>query len=709
MEASGELVRVRKGRYAVPRAEPDEKGSPSACVGTISFQAGGTRRAGFFSPDPECRTGLLKNSEGDIYVPASLSGTALHGDRVEVMVAEKEAPRWHRHVKRKRERADFDQPRLQARIVRVIERKNARVTGVYHRHGRYAHLEPDHPNLPPVFNLTRVLPEARPGDVVVAEFEGWDSPRIPPRARMIEVLGPPDSPGVDILTVIHRHNLPLHFPGDVEKEATRFSDEVDPAEAAVREDWRDREVFTIDPEDAKDFDDAVFVHEFHPDEGGGWELAVHIADVSHYVRTDTALDREAKMRGNSVYLADRVIPMLPEKLSNGLCSLKPGVDRLTHAVVMRFSETGKMTAARFAAAVIRSRRRFTYEEAFGRLNLSEGEIDFLSPEEASLARHVKRAWKLAARLRERRFHHGSLDLDFPEVRAVLDERGIPIEVRRIEHDESHQLIEEFMLAANEAVALETKSALAPSVYRVHEDPDPEKLLEFAEQARSYGHAVGDLAVRAELQKLLRAIRGKPEEHALKIALLKSLKRAAYRADPLGHYGLAKNNYTHFTSPIRRYADLVVHRVLRKLVLRREPEAEAGESPDGTPSHGRMAEIAKHISETERVAADAEQETQRLKLIEYLVRLGESGERKFFEGVVYEVRPIGAFVELTDLFIKGLVRKEDFPPGDVYRLDGARQRFVSRYGRFQLAVGHRVRVRVLRVDRSRGFVDFELVR
>ncbi|MCB1229259.1 MAG: ribonuclease R [Verrucomicrobiae bacterium] len=701
MEQAGELVCGKRSRYAPPSKF---EGGKQWLLGTIFFPANEKRRHGFFRPDTdELERPELRHLEGDLFVPGRYTATAMHGDRVAVKLAKKPAPRWHRHVKGRRERIDEDNETLEAQVVEVVERANSRIVGTFQQHGRYAHLLPDHRSLPSVFNLEGALLGARNGDKVIGEFVSWDSPHLPPKSRIVEVIGRPDAPGVDILTVIHRYGLPLSFPEAVVREAEKLPDSVeDGEEIARREDWRDREVFTIDPEDAKDFDDAIFVHEFHPDEGGGWELAVHIADVSHYVAPGSALDKEAKKRGNSVYLADRVLPMLPEKLSNGLCSLKPDVDRLTHAVVMRFDGEARQTSARFVSAVIRSRRRYTYEEAIARLNLSHREIDHLEPEEASLGHHLKRAWELARRLRRKRFEAGALDLDFPEVRAVLDEKGRAVDVKRSEYDESHQLIEEFMLAANEAVARETKNAQVPSIYRVHEDPDPDKLYEFSFQAGGYGYQTGDVTIRAELQKVLRAIRGKPEEHSLKIALLKSLKRAAYSAEPLGHYGLAKLNYTHFTSPIRRYADLVVHRVLRRLVTTR-----AGGEAGPTPSQGRLAEIAKHISETERVAADAEQETQRMKLIEYLIRVSGEDRGRAFDGVVYDVRPIGAFVELTDLLIKGLIRKDDLP-NDRYRFDSARNRLVASYGKFQLAVGHRVKVRVARVDRVRGFVDFVLV-
>ena len=299
--------------------------------------------------------------------------------------------------------------------------------------------------------------------------------------------------------------------------------------------------------------------------GGDWELGVHIADVSAYVTPGSALDREALKRGNSVYLADRVIPMLPERLSNGVCSLNPHVVRLTHSAFIHFAKNGAPKSARFASTIIHSAHRLTYKEAYAILQ---------KPPNDKLSERLHTAWSLASLLRRRRFAQGSLDLDFPEVKVILDRAtGKPLRLERIENDESHQLIEEFMLAANEAVALELKNRLVPTIYRVHEKPDPDKLAEYRELVLSYGFKAGDLTNRAELQRLLASFRGKPEEQALKIGLLKSLKRARYATQPLGHFGLAKNNYTHFTSPIRRYADLVVHRTLADAAGKSDDAAE----------------------------------------------------------------------------------------------------------------------------------------
>src|SRR5213078_2760140 len=302
------------------------------------------------------------------------------------------------------------------------------------------------------------------------------------------------------------------------------------------------------------------------------------------VEPASALDREARRRGNSVYLPDRVIPMLPERLSNGVCSLNPGVDRLTHSVFINFDKNGVAKRARFAKSVIRSAQRLTYKQAYAILKSSARD---------QLSEQLHLAWRLASLLRRKRFEHGSLDLDFPEVKVRLDETGKPVRLERIDNDESHQLIEECMLAANEAVARELKKRASPTVYRVHENPDPEKLAEYREFVLSFSYRVGDLTHRAELQRLLASIRGKPEEQALKVALLKSLKRARYSAQPLGHYGLAKTNYLHFTSPIRRYADLVVHRALAEYESKRRSRIDIGN----------LASIAQHISDTERNAAE----------------------------------------------------------------------------------------------------------
>ncbi len=374
---------------------------------------------------------------------------------------------------------------------------------------------------------------------------------------------------------------------------------------------------------------------------------------------------------------------------------------------MIFDKAGRMKKVRFASCIIKSARRYSYEEAFTRLKLSDEAVqNFDSENERRISAHVKRAWELASVIRKRRFEQGALDLDFPEVKVVVNDQGDAVDVKRIEYDESHQLIEEFMLSANEAVAKEIRDAGKSSVYRIHEDPDMEKLQEFAELARSFGHQVGDVSHRPELQKLLKNVRGKLEEQSVKIALLKSMKRAVYSKDPIGHYGLSKKNYTHFTSPIRRYADLVVHRVLRKIMSERG-EASAPKQADNTPSEAKIAEFADHISKTERIAADAEKETRQLKMIEYLERMAGADEKTTFDATVYEVRTMGMFVELDELMVKGMIRKQDLPQRSGFYFDGARNQFVGRGGKEKIAAGTKLKVKLNSVNRERGFVDFEL--
>jgi ribonuclease R len=405
------------------------------------------------------------------------------------------------------------------------------------------------------------------------------------------------------------------------------------------------------------------------------------------VRPGSALDREAQRRGNSVYLPDRVIPMLPERLSNGVCSLNPHVDRLTHSVFLQFDRNGRMRQSRFARTVIRSAHRLTYKKAFGILK---------SPARDELGERLHTAWKLAALLRKKRFEHGSLDLDMPEVKVVVDKKGKPIRFERVENDESHQLIEEFMLAANEAVAHELKNRGIPAIYRVHENPDVERLGEFREFVLAHGIRVGDLTHRGEVQKLLAAIAGTAEEHPLKIGLLKSLKRARYATMPLGHYGLAKTNYTHFTSPIRRYADLEVHRALAERDLARRTSRAVPQ----------LSGIADHISATERNAAEAEIDAVKMKKLEFFESQLEARDPQVFDAVVIDVRNYGVLVELPEILLTGLVHVSTLAD-DFYIFSPAQRRLVGRQRRRTFAVGDKLRVHVARVDQFKRQIDFAI--
>lgn len=658
MELSGDVARIRKDRYIIPK-EAD------LFTGVIQFHASGAAH-------------VLneKAGEPDLYISGENTFTSMHGDRVVARVNGHGTP------------ASFQgggRQRKEGTVIRVLVRSNETIVGTLQRSKNFFYVVADDPRF--VQNLYVKPPEAslkaQVGDKVVAHLDSWESRHVNPEGHLIEVLGATGTPGVDMLSIIRKHRLPVEFPAEVLKDAAGTDPEVDPREAAKREDLRDRFVFTIDPDDAKDYDDAINVESI-PD---GWRVGIHIADVSHYVKPKTALDHEAHSRGNSVYLADRVIPMLPEALSNGICSLKQGVDRLAFSVFADITQGGKIASVRFAKTVIRSAARLTYKEAFAILSKKPGG--------EMLSERVHAAWGLSSMLRKKRFAAGSLELDFPEIKVWLDENGRPVRLEKVENDISHQLIEELMLLANELVARELKHRKQATLYRIHEKPDNEKLLEFRDFAASQGISAGDLTQRRELQKLLAGLRGKPYAAAVRIALLKSLKRARYFPEPLGHYGLSKSDYTHFTSPIRRYSDLVVHRSLeRQLGLTKS-------GPDSTA----LGAVAEHISNTERTAADAERESVRLKKLEYFQLQVTTEKRQKFRAIIMEARNFGLFVELPEFLLTGLVHISALE-GDFYSHEPSKGRLVGRKTKKIYQVGDIIEVAVDRVDMFKQQVDFK---
>ena len=665
LERAGEIARIRKNRYVLP-AEAD------LIAGKLSIHPAGY---GFLLPE--------KSGEPDVFIAAENIGTAMHGDRVVARVL-RDTP--SARVKGRRE----------GRVIRILERAHDTIVGTLQRSRNFYYVVPDDPRF--VHDIyVHPEPDQQPGtaanvgDKVVVRLDAWESRHINPEGAIIEVLGPASMPGIDMLSIIRKYHLPAEFPKDVLDQAERISEAVEARQLEGREDLREEFIVTIDPDDARDFDDAIQVEKTT----SGWRLGVHIADVAAYVDPGTALDREARMRGNSVYLPDRVIPMLPERLSNGVCSLKPGVDRLTHSVFVQFDKQGEVKSTRFARSVIRSAHRLTYKQAYAILTAPPGD---------RLGERLHVAWELAALLRRKRFQHGSLDLDFPEVKVLVDKQGHPIRLERVENDESHQLIEEFMLAANEAVARELKKRAIPTIYRIHENPDPEKLAEYREFVLSFSYRVGDLTHRAELQRLLTSIRGKPDEQALKVALLKSLKRARYSAQPLGHYGLAKANYLHFTSPIRRYADLVVHRALASDGATRR-RGDAARRPYRADM-GEIASIAEHISATERNAAEAEIDAAQMKKLEFFQRQLDQRNPQIFRAAIIDVRNYGLMVELPDALITGLIHVSALTD-DFYSFEPARRQLIGRRSRKRFSVGDQLSVFVARVDTFKRQVDFAI--
>jgi ribonuclease R len=656
LERSGEIARIKKGnRFALP-LEAD------LIAGRIRMNRQGS---GLLQPaDPKLPA---------IRVPPDATATAMHGDRV--LVRRDVIPRVGNRI----------QPgQATGRVVRILESARTQIVGTLQRGREFLFVVPDDPRIPrdivvpPPSDVGR---PARVGDKVVVEMQPWENRNSTPEGEIIEVLGPADAEGVDMLSVIRQYNLELHFPKKVLQEARSFGSEVNRVEVSGRVDCRSHTVVTIDPVDAKDFDDAICLQ---PADQGHWKLWVHIADVSHYVKPGTALDEEAAKRGNSTYLVDRVIPMLPEALSNELCSLKPRVERLTKCVEFLISNEGQVLRSQFYSAVIRSQCRYSYEEVFTILKRTP--LD-------SLERMLHDAHAMAQKLRRARFRNGSLDLDFPETKIRLDDEGQVLRIDKIENDISHQLIEEYMLLANEAVAGRLMQMNRQAVYRIHEPPDEKRLAEYREEVQGYNIRCGNLTNRKEVQKLLQTLNSLPIGPALKVGFLKSLMRARYSLEPLGHYGLAKKKYTHFTSPIRRYADLIVHRALFQ-------------KPGEKLSTEVLTEVVDHISETERNSDDAERDSRDVKMFAFLKAQIASPNPTRYPAMITDVRNFGFFVDVTGLGMSGLVPMSQVGD-DFYQFDPSRAQLVGRRTRRVFKLGDKLEVQVAKVDTFKRQVDFKL--
>jgi ribonuclease R len=657
LERAGQIARIKQGnRYALP-LEAD------LVPGRIRMNRQGV---GTLQPDdPKLPA---------IRIPHDATATAMHGDHV---LVRKDV------VPRKAHRGFSGE--ATGRIVRILDPARTEVVGTLQRGRELLYVIPDDPRIPQDIYVPAPRDVGRParvGDKVVVELREWKSRNANPEGEIIEVLGPPDAEGVDMLSILRQYHLPLHFPKRVLQEANSFGHAVKPKELMGRMDCREHQVITIDPQDAKDFDDAICLERATD---GHWKLWVHIADVSNYVKPGTALDEEAARRGNSTYLVDRVIPMLPEALSNELCSLKPHVERLTKCVEFLLSNEGHVLRTQFYSAVIHSQCRFNYKEALAVLQ---------RPARDSIEGMLHDANALAQKIRRLRFKAGSLDLDFPETKILLDDDGKVLRIEKVENDISHQLIEEFMLLANEAVAGRLMALGRPAIYRIHEPPDEKRLDEYREDVLSHNIQCGNLSNRREVQKLLEKLNRLPIGAALKIGFLRSLMRARYATEPLGHYGLAKKKYTHFTSPIRRYADLVVHRALFEPVGKQL-------------AAGAIQEIASRISETERNSDDAERDSRDVKLFAFLLAQLKSPHPQCYKGLVTDVRNFGFFVDVAGLGMSGLVPLSGLTD-DFYQFDSTRSQLIGRRTRRVMRLGDKADVQVAKVDTFKRQVDFKLV-
>lgn len=683
LERDHSVVRLKKGRFALKVVNHD------LVTGRIRRLKSGKC---LFIPDKGDAVaheyGWDTESIPKIIIQPNRLNTAMDGDRVAVSLQRSLPKGWKKH--RKGRPSSLEEFQIKVRVENILVRRTQVWVGTFRPTRSFGKVFGDGISSPEYIELTEKPKQPiESGMLVTVSPVSWGEGRIPSRGTVLEVLGYPKDPHVDMEAVIRKYQLPRQFPQDVIRNTEELTEDLDQQELARREDWTDRPVMTIDPEGARDFDDAIHVTR----DADGWELAVHIADVSHYVAIGSPLDEEAMKRGNSTYLPDRVIPMLPPRLCDDLCSLRAGVIRLTKVCVMRFNTKGERIKTKFADAYIRNERQMTYPEAYQLMN-GKGKDD--------LSRMLKDAWDLASLLRRKRFANGALDLDFPEVRVLLDTQGKAVKIVSEEYDESHQMIEECMLAANEAVAEALKNKNRPTIYRVHEDPDEAKLNAFGELCKVYGHTVHDLTNKKNLMTLLASIKGSPDEQIMKISLLKSLMRARYDTSPLGHYGLSKTNYCHFTSPIRRYADLVVHRSLNALLD--NPPANASR---GAGSVARLQEIADHISDTERVSASAEKESNMIKLMEWLEEQTHAQTPEVHRAIISEVRHFGLLVEIPRLQIKGLVKPDSFPKGN-WRYESFADRWSHSKGS-SLQPGRILPVIPVKVDRDKQWVDFAVVR
>jgi ribonuclease R len=768
--SSSQLLQVDSDRYTIPKATPGK----NVLVGKLSMHRDGY---GFVTPDaPSLDARLKALLAGDIFIPPPAVGSAMHGDRVLVEVG-----------------TIRPDGRAEGRIVRPVVRAHRTVVGIFHYGNRGNHVTPIDQKIsqeiviPPGMeypeaqgsagaspavprqddaaaakqrkSVDRVLGQeaARRTEwadlenaVVDVEITDWPSVAQNPRGRVVEILGYEDDFGVDVEIIIRKFHLPHRFPPEVLDEAQNIAPIIPASEAHKRRDFRDLPIVTIDGETARDFDDAVTVRQI---DGGNFELEVHIADVAHYVRPDSTLDQEARLRGTSVYFPDRAVPMLPLELSTDICSLRPHVDRLVLSCVMKIDHRGEILGYELSEGIIRSAERMTYTDVNSVLEGDSG----TRKRYANLVGTFEMMRDLALILKRKREHRGSIDFDLPEPVIEFDDFGLMKNITRSERNIAHRLIEEFMLSANECVAGYLENKRVASLYRIHEKPDAKRVYDFEVIAAAFGYSLGVGALpiqrmqfRSErrasygtgkrprqieipkevhitprmYQKLTEKIAGKPEERILSYLMLRSLKQARYSEENLGHFALAATTYTHFTSPIRRYPDLIVHRILKE-VLRAARNDHMAPSPVNAdapspwskrrdhaahresvaPSSGPISleelhEIAEESSRSERRADEAERNLMEWKKVKFMQdRVGED-----FDGLIISVTKFGFFVELTDLFIEGLVPLDSLTD-DRYAYHENTREIIGQRNRKIYGLGQKIRVLVDRIDPVEKKIQF----
>ena len=658
LSREGRIVRLKKNHYALPSAQ-------NLLTGRVHAHPDGF---GFLVPDN-------KGME-DLYLNRREMRRVMHGDRVMVRADRKK------------------QGGVETHIVQILERSQKRLIGTYDEVGGRGYLIPMDPRIGTAIALQQAAPKSEKGKVVAAEIVRYGTAMSGPEGKLVQVMGNPDDPEVQVQSIVFRYGLTTSFPEPVHREIGRGTFGVGEDEMAARTDLRNAPIVTIDGEQARDFDDAVCTRKIN----GHYELLVSIADVAHYVKPATALDQEAYNRGTSVYFPDRAIPMLPEALSNGICSLNPNEDRLTKTVAMEINGKGEVVQSRFFNSVIRSQQRMTYTAV--RQILVDKDPEILK-RYGDLVDQFKLMEELALLMNETRKARGNLDFDLPEAEIILDIQGTPENIVRAERNIAHRIIEEFMIAANEAVARHLKAHDLPLLYRVHEGPDTEALEAIAPLLLSLGYRLPvkrEPVTPLEVQRLLEACRGKPAEKVINHVLLRAMKQARYQPENIGHFGLASTCYTHFTSPIRRYPDLTVHRMLDRAILGNK--LNSGERDE---LERYLQETGNHTSERERIAMDAEREMVDLKKAQFMMdKLGEE-----FTGVITSLANFGFFVELDAYFVEGLVRLSTLTDDDYHYYEKEYVIKGSRHGR-KFRLGDPVRIKVVRINAFRSEIDFELV-
>lgn len=656
MISSGKIILDNQGRYRIPG--DDMK------VGTFS----GTQRGfGFVT---------IEGEDQDIFIPGDATKGALHGDKVMIIIKNEQTGR-----------------RKEGAVVNIVERNSNEIVGTFEKSKNFGFVLPDSQKFgKDIFIPKEHTKGAVSGHKVVVKLTNYGDATTNPEGKVIEILGHVNDPGVDIMSVVRAYDLPVDFTEEVMRILNQVPEEIDPEEVKNRRDIRNITTVTIDGEDAKDLDDAITLSK----ENDVYRLGVHIADVTHYVKEGAPLDKEALKRGTSVYLVDRVIPMLPHKLSNGICSLNPGVDRLALSCFMDIDAKGNVLGHEIAETVIRSDRRMTYTNV---AKIVEGSDEEVIKEYEELVPLFLLMQELAEVLRERRHKRGSINFDFPESKIVVDKQGKPLEIKPYERNKATKIIEEFMLIANETIAEDFFWQEIPFVYRTHDNPDEEKIQKLAIFINNFGYSLklGQEEIHPkELQKLLIKVEDTPEEALISRLTLRSMKQAKYTVVNTGHFGLSAKYYCHFTSPIRRYPDLQIHRIIK--------ENLNGKLSEKRTQHYEkiLYEVANHSSKTERRAEEAEREVEKMKKVEYMMdHIGET-----FEGVISGVTSWGMYVELPNT-IEGMIRVSEMDD-DYYIYDEERYQMIGEHTKKVYKLGQKVTVEVVNADKLQRTIDFALV-